>query len=360
MLSSRGDALDWGDSAPSLPIDKRISSSSSSYISPLTAIHHAIRRQNPVAAAAAATLGRDMTTDNGRPVMDSDSSSDPWDYYGRSVPSAGFCGCRWMRDMSMGLCSTCGKRRRPYVVKEELEPQHALALLQSTPQLRVLCPASTDMQASGHARNRNLLQRLVPAIVLAEGNSNPSSATTPHKSNHLLAEYKASLLRSQSNQQAAAELASLLWVLAHEMSLEDYGAVESQVFTSVFGLVHATNDSRMAGLAALDALLAAPSADEEKKAIKFANTLSTGLRAAHGDYEFLSAVSKALGHMASRTANVDLVESEVTRALEWLSTERSDRRCVCLCFVLSKCVLCLFLAHIILFFYNSCFFYFVY
>jgi hypothetical protein len=38
----------------------------------------------------------------------------------------------------------------------------------------------------------------------------------------------------------------------------------------------------------------------------------------------LSAVSKALGHMAKK--NVDFVESEVTRALEWLRTERSDRR----------------------------------
>jgi FKBP12-rapamycin complex-associated protein len=30
--------------------------------------------------------------------------------------------------------------------------------------------------------------------------------------------------------------------------------------------------------------------------------------------------------MATRAANVDLVESEVTRALEWLGTERSGRR----------------------------------
>ena len=82
------------------------------------------------------------------------------------------------------------------------------------------------------------------------------------------------------------------------------------------------------GLAALDALIVveAPSADEEKKGIKFANALSNGLRSANGDFEFLSAVSKALGHMALRTANVDFVESEVTRALEWLRTERSDRR----------------------------------
>jgi hypothetical protein len=74
----------------------------------------------------------------------------------------------------------------------------------------------------------------------------------------------------------------------------------------------------------------APSADEERKAIKFANTLSNGLRTAKGDFEFLSAVSKALGHMAKRTANVDFVESEVTRGLEWLQTERSDRRFVLL------------------------------
>ena len=51
----------------------------------------------------------------------------------------------------------------------------------------------------------------------------------------------------------------------------------------------------MAGLAAIDNLIDAPSADEEKKAIKFANTLSNGLRYAHGDYEFLAAVSSC-GH----------------------------------------------------------------
>eukprot|EP00536_Pseudo-nitzschia_multiseries_P002882 jgi/Psemu1/318014/estExt_fgenesh1_pm.C_410004 len=127
---------------------------------------------------------------------------------------------------------------------------------------------------------------------------------------------------------AATELASLLWICSHEMSLEDYGRVESKTFTRVFALVHSKDnmDRRMAGLAALDALIDAPSADEERKAIKFANTLSGGLRSARGNYEFLSAVSKALGHMASRTANIDFVESEVTRALEWLRTDRSDRR----------------------------------
>lgn len=110
--------------------------------------------------------------------------------------------------------------------------------------------------------------------------------------------------------------------------VQDYGSVESEVFTYVFALVHDASDTnkRMAGLAALDALIDAPSADEEKKGIKFANALSNGLRAAHGDFEFLQALSKALGRMAQKTANVDFVESEVTRSLEWLRTERSDRR----------------------------------
>lgn len=242
------------------------------------------------------------------------------------------------------------------------DPRHAEALLQSTPQLRLLSPASTDMQGAGNYPNKHnifaiVIQAAVDRTTLATtstaqhhhhyystGNQAGVGATQVH--HHAMSEaspsstaasigggmseYRASLVRDRANQQAAAELASLLWVLAHEMSLEDYGTVESQVFTAVFALVHATDDKerRMAGLAALDALLMAPSADEERKAIKFANTLSNGLRAAHGDFEFLSAVSKALGHMATRTANVDFVESEVTRALEWLRTERSDRRCV--------------------------------
>ena len=125
------------------------------------------------------------------------------------------------------------------------------------------------------------------------------------------------------------------------MSIEDFGTVESEVFKLVFALVHSTDkDRKMAGLAALDALLYAPSADEEKKSIKFANTLSNGLRVANGDYEFVSAVSQALGHMALRTANVDFVESEVTRALEWLRTERSDRRYVSMSYKLTSKASC--------------------
>ena len=227
----------------------------------------------------------------------------------------------------------------------DLEPRHAQALLQTTPQLRLLSPASTDMQ--GGAGNhqgliqspRDLIQLVVNVTTGDNGSTGPGDVSTSSKQDNSsanaarsLLDYQMSLVRDRANAQAASELASLLWVLAHEMSLEEFGIVESEVFSAVFGLVHdsESKERRMAGLAAVDALLAAPSADEEKKAIKFANTLSNGLRATHGgaggDYEFLSSVSKALGHMATRTANVDFVESEVTRALEWLRTGRSDRR----------------------------------
>lgn len=234
------------------------------------------------------------------------------------------------------------------------EPQQAQALLHSTPNLRFLSPESADMQGAGLKQNGNVLLQLVGwnspsgGAVAGVGSSSTSAmdASTGHtytsSSVHAVVggaagsigntsgsnvdEYQASLIRDRANQLAASELASLLWVLAHEMSLEDFSEHESEVFSAVFGLVHSgEKEHRLAGLAAVDALLATPSADEEKKAIKFANTLATGLRL-HGDYEFLSGVSRALGTMAKRTSNADFVESQITQALEWLRAERSDRR----------------------------------
>jgi hypothetical protein len=242
---------------------------------------------------------------------------------------------------------------------ERLEaPLHADELLKVTPQLRILSPLSTDMDVAvkAHSPSDNIIATLfsntansnnkhdwgsshfgVPSSLsrFSQNSRRNGSATSSGSGSDTIntastvSDYKISVQRDRANQQAAAELASLLWICAHEVSLEDYGMVESATFTSVFALVHSQDlDFRMAGVAALDALIDVPSADEERKAIKFANTLSGSLRSAQGDYELLSAVSKALGHMATRTANVDFVESEVTRALEWLRTERSDRRYV--------------------------------
>jgi hypothetical protein len=216
---------------------------------------------------------------------------------------------------------------------ERLEaPRHAEALLRVTPQLRIISPASTDMDVLVTSNPNNIFNFFSTSV---NRNSNSprihtnivSTRTSAiHGNSSVISDYRTSLKRERVNQQAAEELASLLWTCAHEMSLEEFGIVESETFTNVFGLVHSLDsmDRRMAGIAALDALVEVPSADEEKKAIKFANTLSGGLRSAHGNYEFLSAISKAIGHMARK--NVDFVESEITRALEWLRTDRSERR----------------------------------
>lgn len=211
---------------------------------------------------------------------------------------------------------------------ERLEaPRHVDALLETTSQLRILSQVSTDMDI-GETERAGSIFEFLPGIKSNAGLSEKQipSLSRPNSIGGPSSDYQDMQKRNKANALAAEELASLLWMCAHEMSLEDFGIVESDTFTSVFALVHSSDSmsGRMAGMAALDALIDAPSADDEKKAIKFANTLSGGLRSAHGHFEFLSAVSKALGHMARK--NVDFVESEITRALEWLRTERSDRR----------------------------------
>ena len=343
--------------------------SSNPNLSPLNEIIQELKRKNVVASAA-----------SGGPQLALDSRSDPWGSSEAAFGGADDSGplrpsifgnkpasrnqyfksasrSRRQRGLdddeaksNIGDSSPIGngedrstKRRKNSILNPWLSappPKHAEELLHVTPQLRIISSSSTDMNVAGASANHNVLGIALPfqhhfhpsnqkSSEHSTGlNGTSTGSTSTSGPGTTSSDYKASLLRDQSNHQAATELASLLWICAHEMSLEDYGRVESKTFTSVFALVHSKDnmDRRMAGLAALDALIDAPSADEERKAIKFANTLSGGLRSARGNYEFLSAVSKALGHMATRTANVDFVESEVTRALEWLRTDRSDRR----------------------------------
>jgi len=215
----------------------------------------------------------------------------------------------------------------------KLSSSHADNLLRSTPHLRHLSHASVDMDGRGNfPASRSFLSQLIPSssqgpastvgsIGGIDGIQSGKSGLAP------MSDYGTCRARSRANRQAALELAAFVRVLGHEMSLERFALVEADVFKSIFALVHsADNVNRVAGVVALDSLIDVPSADEEKKAIKFANNLSNGLRSNNVDYEFLAAVSKALGRMATGAANVDYVEFEITRALEWLRTERSDRR----------------------------------
>lgn len=215
-------------------------------------------------------------------------------------------------------CPACGLQRtvrlptsrHMSVSAQRDDPRHVHQLLQSTPQLRFICADSMDMNGSGSG----VVASLWDTMVVSE-HQHESSVPSIHMS------YE----RERANHQAATELASMLWTLSHEMSLEDFGALETQIYSSIFDMVRSNNpDVRIAAVAAMDALLDVPSADEERKSIKFAVTLSKS--ATYGDFEFLSVVAQALGKMASRVSNADLVESEVTRAMEWLGTNRSDRR----------------------------------
>jgi len=325
----------------------------SMYTSPLTDILKDLRRKHVVAAAA--TTGKQMSLikEDEESLVGSETCTCQRFGSGRSSL---FGGASFGREESVKqlnemvesptkatgdsflLCIHCGKKepfdpigemqkpeyhRRSSKISSKTRPgmaapQHASALLECTPHLRHLSLASMDMQGAGNLNSsRSILSLVTPS---------PAPTSSTGEATQIF-NYRTCLARNLANQQAASELASFLWVLSHEMSLEDYGTVENEVFSQVFSMVHSSeNTRRMAGVAALDALIDTPSADDEKKAIKFGNNLKYGLQAPLGDYEFLSAVSKALGHMATRAANVDLVESEVTRALEWLGTERSGRR----------------------------------
>lgn len=147
------------------------------------------------------------------------------------------------------------------------------------------------------------------------------------------------------DREVANELVSFVKVLANEMSLEDFASVEDEVLGSVFKLMHSSKvRQKMAGVAAINALVGmSPSADEERKAVKCANALGNCLRSVniaknHNDcssgdcaesdagYQFLDAVARALGRMARGAADVDYVECEAARALEWLRTNRTVRR----------------------------------
>ena len=194
---------------------------------------------------------------------------------------------------------------------------HAENLLHSTPQLQHMISSSTDM--GGPSSRGNILSTI--RLNLSEKNDSSKS------SNSINTNFIHQNLVHKHYRQVSHELSSFVRLLANEMSLEEFASVENQVFTTIFSLVHSPDSSnRLAGVIALDEMISVDaSADEEKKAIKFANNLSSALRQS-GDYAFLAAVTAALGRMAMGASNVDYVEFEVTRALEWLRMDRPDRR----------------------------------
>ena len=211
---------------------------------------------------------------------------------------------------SGNVCANCGKRPRPGKIHVSStqpslqEPRHTQALIEIAPHYRLI---DDDIFVRPNA---------VLHFMRADTGKNIPKAHYQYATWH------------RENIKAASELAVLMTTLSHEVTLEEYAEIEAKVFRSIFKLVHhgETILHKMAGIAALDAVMDCPSAEEEKKTIKFANILSSSLRNGRGNFDFLSAVCKALGHMATQASNVDFVENEIMSSLERLRNGRSDRR----------------------------------
>ena len=201
---------------------------------------------------------------------------------------------------------------------------HADNLIACAPHLRHMCPASTDMQGYGGSSRNSIAAFIWKQTQSGEGTAEKGGGSRVA----VISDYKSCLARKQANRRVALELAAFVRVLANEMSLEEFTIVETELFSSILTFMHSNDDNeRLAGVAALDALIGATSADEEKKVTKVAKNLSDSLfKASNVDYEFLSEVTNALGKMALGAANVDYVESVVKRVPEWLKRDRSDRR----------------------------------
>jgi hypothetical protein len=200
-----------------------------------------------------------------------------------------------------------------------------LGMLLSRPMFQncIDMPPSSSQSTTGNRAPNTTPPGLATAVAVAS-----AMAGKKKKKRRTQGEFElTSFLAQQRDRRLAQELSAFVGGLAHEMSLDEFAAVENDLFTAIFALLNSkdNHENRLAGIIAIDTLVEVSSADEEKKAIKFANSLSSALRAS-GDYDFLAGVAHALGRMAMGSANVDYVEFEVTRSLEWLRVERSDRR----------------------------------
>jgi|AntRauTorckE5430_2_1112549.scaffolds.fasta_scaffold07424_1 hypothetical protein len=202
---------------------------------------------------------------------------------------------------------------------------HAENLIACAPHLRNISQASADMQGNGSSSRNS-----IAAFFLKQGRIGENTSEATGGAGSFISDYLSSLARKRTNHRVASELATFVQVLANEMSNEEFGVVENEIISKILNFMHSSDcNKRLAGVAALDALIGVTSADEEKKITKFGRNLSDSLfKASNVDYEFLSEVTIALGKMARGGTNVDYVESVVKRVPEWLKRDRSDRRYV--------------------------------
>ncbi len=227
-----------------------------------------------------------------------------------------------------------------YTSNCSIRSSHADNLLSCAPHLRHLSVLSAQMEGANHQMNRNPLAFLL-------GNKNISTSGSISSSSGLhkdsgssaglslitnvnsasIAEYDVYLDHEYANEVSASKLADFVKVLSHEMSAEEFADVEGEISSQIFLLIHSSNkEERMAGIAAMEVLIDIPSVDEETKMIKCFRNLSTSKKNVDVDYCFLAGVTKCLGKIFLLSSNVDYVDCEVIKSMEWLKSERSDRR----------------------------------
>ncbi|GAM22047.1 hypothetical protein SAMD00019534_052220 [Acytostelium subglobosum LB1] len=131
----------------------------------------------------------------------------------------------------------------------------------------------------------------------------------------------------EHRQKAARGLRTYVITQFREMSNESFTRFMGDVNNILFELVNSNSISdKIGGIMAIDELIDVDYDENASKVTKFANYLRIGLST--NDLTVMLMASKALGRLArsSGTLTADIVEFEVTRALEWLSGDRYENR----------------------------------
>lgn len=128
------------------------------------------------------------------------------------------------------------------------------------------------------------------------------------------------LVTPAEREKSAKTIKTHVEIAARELSLENFGKFENELYQQIFSLVRsdAVCDIQ-GGIHAIQELIDCSSAATESKVIKFANTLSKALKV-NTNFSVLEFVAEALGCMARHApaAHDDYVDFELNRALEWL------------------------------------------
>lgn len=133
--------------------------------------------------------------------------------------------------------------------------------------------------------------------------------------------------QDETRQAAALKLRRYVATQASDLSQEMFSKFMSELIRSIQDLVNSTvTAEKIGGIMAIDEVIDIDYEENASKITRLATYLRVGL--ASSEPVVMQMASKALGRLAraSGTLTADCVDFEVRRALEWLSSERSEPR----------------------------------